>query len=62
MWDTLGDWGCAGLRFVDVDELVTVCEVRFEPGEGSASDVKGGLKTGEEDRVIYGVESSTEVK
>lgn len=39
--DTLGDEGCVGFAVVDADELVTVGEVRFEPGEGSASDVEG---------------------
>ena len=41
--NTLGDWGCVGLGFVYADELVAVGEVRFEPGKGGASDVKGGF-------------------
>jgi len=56
------DWGCVGVGFIDADELVAVGEVRFERGEGSASDTEGGLKVGEENGVIDGVEGSAEVK
>lgn len=60
--DTLRNWGCIGVGFIDANELVAVGEVRFEPEEGSASDAEGGLKAGEEDGVIDGVEGGTEVE
>lgn len=41
---------------------MAVGKVRFEPGEGGASDTEGGLKAGEEDGVIEGVESCTNVQ
>ena len=41
---------------------LTVREIRSEPGEGGASDAKGGLEKGEENGVIDLVKGSTEVK
>ena len=45
----MGQRGRGGGAVVDVDELLSVSEVRSEPGKGSASDINGGLKAGEED-------------
>lgn len=56
------DWGCIGVGFIEADELLVVREVCFERREGSASVTKGGLKAGEEDGVIDGVEGRAEVK
>lgn len=55
-----GDSG--GGVVVYVDELLSVCEVGFEPGKSGTSDVEGCLETGQEDGVTDGVESCTEVK
>lgn len=35
---------------------MSVREVWFDPGEGGASDVEGGLKAGEEDGMVDGVD------
>ena len=45
-----------------MDELLSVSEVRSEPGKGSAGDVIGGLKVGEEDRVVNSVKGCREVE
>ena len=48
-WDKRGRGGGA---VVDVDELLSVNEVRSEPGKGSAGDVNGGLKAVEKDEDV----------
>ena len=48
------------MTVVDGDELMSVGEIGSEPGEGGASDAKGGLETGEENGVIDRVKGSTE--
>ena len=41
---------------VHVDELLPVCEVRCEPGEGTASDVDRDLKAREKNGMVgYGM-------
>ena len=39
--DALGQRNSGGGAFVDVDELLSVCEVGFAPGKCSASDAEG---------------------
>ena len=58
--DALGQ-GNSGGGAVDMDEL-SGCEVWFEPGECNASDAEGGLKVGEENGVVDGVEGCGEVQ
>ena len=50
------------MTVVDGDELMSVGKIGSKPGEGGASDAKGGLETGEENGVIDRVKGSTEVK
>ena len=50
-----------GFVVVDGDVLESFRQVGGEPGEGRVSDANG-LQTAEEDGVIDGVESSTEVE
>ena len=50
--DALGQRSSGGGAVVYVDELLSVCEIRFEPGEGSASDAEGGFKAGEKNGVV----------
>lgn len=38
-----------------MDKLLSVCEVRLEPGKSRAGDVEIGLKAGEEDGVADSV-------
>ena len=51
--DTLGDWGV-----LELDLLMLMNWWRYDLNQGSAGDVEGGLKVGEED----GIKGSTEVK
>lgn len=60
--DALGQRNSGGGAVVDVDELLSVCEIRFQPGECSASDVEGGLKAGKKNGVVDGVECCSEVQ
>ena len=60
--DTLEQRSSGEGAVVYVDKLLSVCEIRFEPGEGSASDAEGGFKAGEKNRVVHGVKSCSEVK
>ena len=50
------------MAVVDGNVLLSVGEVGFEPGEGSSGDADGGLKAGDEDGMVDGVKSSTEVE
>ena len=50
------------MHAVDGNGLMSVREIRFEPGEDSVRDAEGVLKSGEENRVVYGVKGSGEVK
>ena len=54
--DTMGNRGCAGSAVINRNVMVSVREVRFKPGEGSAGDTKGGFEAGENDGVINGAE------
>ncbi len=53
--NTLGEGSSGRLAVIDADELVSVREVGFEPGEGSANDIECGFESGEKDGVIDGV-------
>ena len=51
-----------GGAVVDMVELLSVCEIWFEPGEGGVGDVEGGFKPGEKNGVVDGVMSCREVR
>ena len=57
----MGDRGGAGFLVVDGDVVESFGQVGGEPEEGGVSDAYG-LKTAEEDGVIYCVKGSTEVE
>ena len=42
--------------------LLSVQEIGFKPGEGSASHVEGSFQMGEKNSMVNGVESCTEVE
>ena len=50
------------MNAVDGNSLLSVREIRFEPGEDSVRDAEGVLESGEENRVVNGVRGSGEVK
>ena len=60
--DALGQRSSGGGAVVDVEELLSVSEIRFEPGEGSASDVEGTFKAGEKNGVVDGFKSCSEIQ
>jgi len=55
--DALRQRSSGGGAVVSVDELLSVSEIRSEPGEGSAGDIEGRFKAGEKNGVVDSVKS-----
>lgn len=53
----MGQWSGGGGAVVDMDELLSVGEIRLEPGEGGASDVESRFEAREKNGVVDSVKS-----
>lgn len=58
----MGQRSSGGGTVVNVNELLSVGEIRFEPGKGGASDVEGRFEAGKKNGVVYSVKSCCEIQ
>ena len=54
--DSMGDKGVGGFAFVDGDVLMSVREIRVEPGEGGSGYAQGVVRACEEDGMVAGID------